>query len=105
MKSMNKIFLNLIYLMTLQLLVLINSGCTEKEEHRVLVIHSYEYSYAAYPDFNILIKKAFKDKGIEADIRTVYLDCESHQEQEELDRMRMLLDSLGDWKPEIILVN
>ena len=91
--------------MTLQLLVLINSGCTEKEEHRVLVIHSYEYSYAAYPDFNILIKKAFKDKGIEADIRTVYLDCESHQEQEELDRMRMLLDSLGDWKPEIILVN
>ena len=41
-----------------------------------------------------------------ADIRIVYLDCESFQEEPELKYMYHLLDSVSDgWEPEVILVN
>lgn len=75
------------------------------EKRRVLVIHSYEREYAAYPDFNEMIAGRFRQGGVQADIRTLYLDCESYGEQAEIEFMRSLLDSLGDWKPEVILVN
>ena len=31
------------------------SSCSQKEERRILVIHSYEETYAAYPEFNRMI--------------------------------------------------
>ena len=99
---MYKKILKLTYLLFLLLSV---TGCSEKEVRRILVIHSYEFSYAAYPDFNRLIEEDFNKLGIDPDIRTLYLDCESYQEQPELERMRRLLNSLKDWKPEVILVN
>ena len=99
---MYKKILKLTYLLFLLLSV---TGCSEKEVRRILAIHSYEFSYAAYPDFNRLIEEDFNKLGIDPDIRTLYLDCESYQEQPELERMRRLLDSLKDWKPEVILVN
>jgi len=43
---------------------------------------------------------------VNADIRIVYLDCESFQEEPELKYMYHLLDSVSDgWEPEVILVN
>lgn len=45
---------------------------------RVLVIHSYEESYAAYPDFNRKIADAFAKRNMEVDLRVFYLDCESY---------------------------
>ena len=53
------------------------SSCSQKEERRILVIHSYEETYAAYPEFNRMIAEQFEKEKIDADIRTVYLDCES----------------------------
>ena len=82
------------------------SSCSQKEERCILVVHSYEETYTAYPEFNRLIAKQFKKEGVNADIRTLYLDCESYKEETELKRMRYLLDSVsGDWRPEVILVN
>ena len=82
------------------------TGCTSSQKRRILVVHSYEETYAAYPDFNHLIAKQFRKKGIRADIRTLYLDCESFRENPELERMKHFLDSvLIDWRPEVILVN
>ena len=81
------------------------SSCSPKEEKRILVIHSYEESYAGYPLFNKQIYKEFKKKGIHANMRVLYLDCESYQEKEELERMNSMLDSVAMWKPEIIIVN
>ena len=90
----------------LMLFLFFLSGCSEKKYRRVLIVHSYEESYAAYPDFNEMIAKEFERKGIDVDIRTVYLDCESYMEIPELNRMRTLLDSISrNWKPEVILVN
>lgn len=49
------------------------SSCSQKEEWRILVIHSYEETYAAYPEFNRMIAEQFEKEKIDADIRTVYL--------------------------------
>lgn len=87
-------------------LVSVLVSCTSSKERRILVIHSYEEMYAAYPDFSRLIAKQFREKGIKADIRTLYLDCESFREGPELERMRHFLDSVSrGWRPEVILVN
>lgn len=82
------------------------NSCSDREERRILIVHSYEESYAGYPDFNRLIDKEFRRNGVDADIRIVYLDCEAFQEEPELSYMYHLLDSVSDgWEPEIILVN
>ena len=53
-----------------------------------------------------MIAEQFEKEKIDADIRTVYLDCESYWEEPELERMRFLVDSVSrDWRPEVILVN
>ena len=36
------------------------SSCSQKEERRILVIHSYEETYAAYPEFNRMIAEQFE---------------------------------------------
>lgn len=82
------------------------SSCSNREERRILIVHSYEESYVGYPDFNRLIDKEFRRNGMDADIRIVYLDCEAFQEEPELKYMYHLLDSVSDgWEPDIILVN
>ncbi len=91
---------------TLLLLLIGLSSCSPKEEHRILVIHSYEETYGGYPDYNEMISRQFEKKNIKADIRTLYLDCENYLEKQELERMFHLLDSVSvDWKPEGIIVN
>ena len=88
------------------LLLFVLNSCSDREERRILIVHSYEESYVGYPDFNRLIDKEFRRNGVNADIRIVYLDCEAFQEEPELKYMYHLLDSVSDdWKPEIILVN
>lgn len=101
MKSKRAI--RLLYLLVL--LGLCISSCTPKEIRKVLIVHSYEESYAGYPQFNKLIVDEFNKQGIQADLRFIYLDCESHQEEEELELMNASLNSVAAWKPEIILVN
>lgn len=86
------------------LLSIVFLGCS-KPEKKVLVIHSYEESFPQYPEYNEMIAENFKSQGIKADIRTFYLDCETYREQEEIDRLSHLLDSMASWSPDIILVN
>ena len=79
-------------------------GCSQPVKH-VLVIHSYEESFVTYPEYNKMIADNFKKEGINAEIVTYYLDCETHREKEEIENINNLLDSLARWKPDIILVN
>lgn len=72
--------------------------------HRILVVHSYEEDYAAYPDFNRMIGKEFRSEGIKTDIRTFYLNCEQYRASAEETRMTLYMDSLAAWKPDLILV-
>ena len=100
---MKKRGINLFFFLVLFLSYL--TSCTTKEAKRILIVHSYEDSYAGYPDINRLITKEFSKNGIHADLRILYLDCESYQEAEEIKRMYSMLDSVTDWKPEAIIVN
>jgi len=101
---MSKTNLKLLFLLVLGCFTL--NACSVGESRKVLVVHSYEETYAAYPDFNKMIAECFRKRGIDAEIRTLYLDCESYREKEEFLFLHSLLDGVSkNWKPEIILVN
>lgn len=85
--------------------LLIHVSCSEKKVYRVLVIHSYEKAYAAYPDFNKMIVDGFDKRGAKVDVHTFYLDCEAYLDEAERAQISSLLDSVAFWKPDIILVN
>lgn len=85
--------------------IFILGACTNGVPKRIFVIHSYEESYEAYPDYDRMIARQFRKEGIRAEISTFYLDCETYNEPREIARMRHLLDSMAAWKPDIILVN
>lgn len=106
LKSNINTFRFYIFILGILLIVMMLSACTRSnQKHRILVIHSYEKEYTAYPDFNRMIVKEFKHNNISADIRTIYIDCHSYIEDLERDWLNRQLDSLGEWKPEVILVN
>lgn len=72
--------------------------------YKILVVHSYEEDYAAYPDFNRMIREEFEAEGIKANIRTFYLNCEQYRASAEETRMTLYMDSISAWKPDLILV-
>lgn len=82
-------------------------SCTIREDnpYRVVVFHSYEEDFSAYPHFNKLIQKEFDNHHLNVEIKTLYLDCEEYSAKAELARMYFLIDSIGSWNPDIILVN
>ncbi len=82
------------------------SACSEMEKRKVLVVHSYEKSLCGYPDFNKLIAKTFRKKGIDVELRTVYLDCEAYRDNQNLCICTLCsIEVSENWEPEIILVN
>lgn len=81
-------------------------SCSQSEKkHRILVIQSYESDYPAYKDFNRKISDRFKKEGIQAEIRTFYLNSEQYNATSEEYYMYHSLDTLTEWKPDLIMVN
>lgn len=84
-------------------------ACRQKEEktHKVLVVHSYESTYEGYRDFNQYVLDEFHKKGYNIEMEVVYLNCERHNEKNEILYMDSLLRGLEKkgWKPDIMLVN
>ena len=74
-------------------------------EFVTFLTNGYEENFFQYSEYNELITKNFKQKGIKTDIKTFYLDCEKYREQEEIDRINLFLNSISNWHPDIILVN
>ena len=72
------------------------SACSEMEKRKVLVVHSYEKTYAAYPDFNKMIAETFRKRGIDVELRTVYLDCEAYRDNLESLYLHSLLDEVSE---------
>lgn len=92
------------FISTISIIFLLTASCQSGDKQHVLVIHSYENDYPGYPEYNRLIKKEFSKLNKSVDISYFYLDCESYNEPEEIQRINHLLDSLSNWKPDIILV-
>ncbi len=85
--------------------LLLACHCVEPVPKRIAVIESYSADYIGYQDHGQKLAQLFRQNGIEADIHTFYLDCESYLDAEERARMFGYLDSLALSKPDIILVN
>ena len=77
----------------------------KEEIHKIIVIHSYEESYAAYPDFNSQLQKELSKQNIQAKLHFFYLDCEQYREKDECKRMYDYIDSIQSIEPDLILVN
>ena len=81
------------------------SSCNSERHRHILVVHSYDPNYAGYPEFNERIKNEFSKRGIQARLKFFYLNCENARSQKEVSLLTNLLDTIGYWKPEVILVN
>ena len=104
--NLTYIYRVLFSLLCLQLFLLHFTSCAEKPiEYRIWVVQSYENRYAAYEDVEQMIKKGFLKNGIQANLRSFYLDCDQYLEEDEKLRIFMALDSISLWKPALILVN
>ena len=87
------------------LVFLLALGCQEKEEKKVVLIHSFEQKKDTYPIFNETLKRTFDKQTVNPEIHTFYLDCEQYLDSAEIARMYNYIDSIKEIKPDIILVN
>lgn len=72
---------------------------------RILIFHSSRSSEPLYPSFNQCLAEKLEKKGIHAELKFLYLDCDTYIATEKLDRTRKFLDSIQTWQPDLILVN
>lgn len=96
--------------LTLGLGVLMPSSCTSRYENqerkaRVLVYHGYEKQFPSYQGFNEKIVQTFRDHGVNAEVKHLYLDLENPEDSTG-DKFSLLKDSLDDleWSPDAVLV-
>lgn len=78
---------------------------TQTPPKRILIFHSSRPSEPVYPGFNQCIAEKLEKKGIQAELKFLYLDCDTYIASEKLDRTRRFLDSIHAWQPDLILVN
>jgi len=70
---------------------------------KVFIIQSDEETCKDYADVDKNIHKYFLQQGIDAEIHSVYLDCEHLFTVAEEKKMRKILDAAQKWNPDIIL--
>lgn len=103
---MNFTYFRYTALLILPLLLLGILSCTSpKEEKHILIIQSYESDFPAYKDADEIFVKGFQQEGIQASIFTFYLNCETFLAKEERSRVFAELNSLTNWKPDLIISN
>ena len=95
----------LIFAISIFLVSLLTLGCQEKEEKKVVLIHSFEQKKDTYPIFYETLKRTFDKQKVNPEIHTFYLDCEQYLDSAEIARMYNYIDSIKEIKPDIILVN
>lgn len=71
----------------------------------IVVLHSLAPDEPYYPDFNRNIAQQLEEHGVNAELKYFYLNCELLDAQQEEAYMRTFLDSIRDWKPDLILAN
>ena len=107
---LNRYVQMLVLLITLGCGMLIPTSCInrsngEERKSKVLVLHGYEKGYSSYIGFNEKIVQTFRDNGVTADVKHLYLDMVNPEDStaDQLDEMKDSLDHLG-WTPEILLI-
>lgn len=81
------------------------SHAKENKRAKVLVFHSYDQGFISYRGFNDQLLETFREKGVNAELRHVYLDLKNPATDTE--RMHLAFqDSLKNkgWTPDIVMV-
>ena len=66
---------------------------------RVWVIHSHDQEYEQYAEYNFLLQKELKRRGIKAQLSFSYLDCNRYLEANEDSIVRHWIDSITTHSP------
>lgn len=76
----------------------------DERQARVLVIHSYEKTLAAYRGFNETLRTAFRNNGMDVDVCHLYLALKDPTEETD-DKFLALRDSLTKlgWHPDVMI--
>lgn len=82
----------------------VQSHQTEQMEKNIQLVYSFGPNDIGYGKFRQNLEEELKAKGITPRITEFYLNCEFYNEQEEVERMRGYLDSVGDESVDMLLV-
>lgn len=82
----------------------VQSHQTEQMEKNIQLVYSFGLNDIGYGKFRQNLEEELKAKGITPRITEFYLNCEFYNEQEEVERMRGYLDSVGDESVDMLLV-
>lgn len=96
------------FLLLISYLILSITACQSGRKgpiRRIVVLHSLASDEAYYPDFNRNIADQLAKHGVQAELKFFYLNCELLNAQQEETAMRIFLDSMEHWKPDLILAN
>lgn len=98
-------YLSLLVPVMLLLMCACNRSDNKTPPKRILVFHSSRASEPLYPSFNPCIAEELEKKGIRAELKFLYLDCDSYTASQKLLLTTQFLDSIQAWNPDLILVN
>ncbi len=107
---LTKIVECLLLFITIGFGVLLPSSCTSQydsddvKKAKVLIFHSYDKGHSGYREFNDQMLQTFRIKGINADIKHVYLDLENPATDTRTLHF-MVRDSIQEhnWYPDIVM--
>lgn len=83
--------------------ILFGSCSRTDEKKHILIIHSYEANFPAYKEMKKIIADHLREKNIQAEIHSYYLDCEQNLEKRQKKDLYEKLNELSSWKPDIIM--
>ncbi|MDD6209946.1 MAG: histidine kinase dimerization/phospho-acceptor domain-containing protein, partial [Bacteroidales bacterium] len=75
----------------------------KKEKTNLLIVHSFDSNLPDYKNLNKLVQENLEKKNVPAEISTFYLDCDTYDREDEIQRIYNYIDTLT-FKPDIILV-
>lgn len=99
----NKLFLVPIIFISMLFCILSASCSRTVEKKHILIIHSYEANFPAYKDMKKIIADHLREKNIQAEIHSYYLDCEQNLEKKQKKDLYEKMNELSSWKPDVIM--
>lgn len=85
--------------------VFLNSCSRPVARKHIIIIQSYEANYPYYRKAESQIASYLGNKDIRADIYLLNLECEQYSEKQQRLYLYQALDSLTQWKPDLMIVN
>lgn len=86
------------------LLALFMSCVPPGERKHILLIQSYEANFPVYREMKSVLASRLKEMHIQADVLSIYLDCEQNTEKKQQRIIYAALDTLAGWKPDLVLI-